>query len=163
MSPPAREFELVVRLTREHRLPFCRIGRHYRRTGKLDVWLRGFSSEIGWCAPASGRMFSPPHRRCGAGPGRWAGWFAILYARAANRAGRTVGRPAPNRHPGLAGVRDKPRKDGAEAARRARQRAEDVKALQARLQALEQKYETTLRLYQSSVALDMPLGPRRVQ
>jgi hypothetical protein len=60
-------------------------------------------------------------------------------------------------------VRDKPRKDGAEAARRARQRAEDVKALQARLQALEQKYETTLRLYQSSVALDMPLGPRRVQ
>jgi biopolymer transport protein ExbB/TolQ len=44
-----------------------------------------------------------------------------------------------------------------------RQRADDVKALQARLQALEQKYDTTLRLYQSSVALDIPLGPRRVQ
>lgn len=37
----------LYRLVREHRLPFCRIGRHYRfDTRELDAWLRGFSSEI---------------------------------------------------------------------------------------------------------------------
>jgi excisionase family DNA binding protein len=37
----------LYRLTREHRLPFCRIGRHYRFDRReLDVWLHGYSSEI---------------------------------------------------------------------------------------------------------------------
>lgn len=43
------------------------------------------------------------------------------------------------------------------------QRTEDLKAATARLQALQQKYEVTLRLYRDSVAIDGPLASRRVQ
>jgi Tfp pilus assembly protein PilN len=45
----------------------------------------------------------------------------------------------------------------------ATQRAEDVRALMARLQALEQKYNVTRQLYQDSIAIDGPLASKRVQ
>jgi flagellar biosynthesis/type III secretory pathway M-ring protein FliF/YscJ len=42
-------------------------------------------------------------------------------------------------------------------------RTEEVKTCTAKIQALQQKYETTLKLYQESVAIDGPLGSKRVQ
>jgi excisionase family DNA binding protein len=37
----------LYRLIREHRLPFCRVGRNYRfEKRELDAWMRGFGSAI---------------------------------------------------------------------------------------------------------------------
>jgi excisionase family DNA binding protein len=37
----------LYRLIREHRLPFCRVGRNYRFDKReLDAWVHGFSSAI---------------------------------------------------------------------------------------------------------------------
>lgn len=37
----------LYRLIREHRLPFCRVGRNYRfDTRQLDSWMRGFDSHL---------------------------------------------------------------------------------------------------------------------
>jgi excisionase family DNA binding protein len=37
----------LYRLIREHRLPFCRVGRNYRFDKReLDAWLRGFDSAL---------------------------------------------------------------------------------------------------------------------
>jgi hypothetical protein len=96
----------------------------------------------------------------------WAVWFAALATREAKSAYNQL--RAARLELVSARLNAADEQAGKETALRllnelTQQRAEDVKALQARLQALEQKYDTTLRLYQSSVALDMPLGPRRVQ
>jgi excisionase family DNA binding protein len=37
----------LYRMVREHRLPFCRVGRHYRfDTRELDAWVHGHNSAI---------------------------------------------------------------------------------------------------------------------
>jgi excisionase family DNA binding protein len=37
----------LQRMLAEHRLPFCRLGRHYRFDRReLDAWLRGYGSAI---------------------------------------------------------------------------------------------------------------------
>jgi hypothetical protein len=43
------------------------------------------------------------------------------------------------------------------------QRATDLQTLTARLEALQQKYNTVHRLYQDSIAIDGPLASRRLQ
>jgi hypothetical protein len=43
------------------------------------------------------------------------------------------------------------------------QRMTDLKTLTARLDVLQHKYDTVLRLYQDSVAIDGPLASRRLQ
>jgi hypothetical protein len=96
----------------------------------------------------------------------WAAWFAILYAQAASRAQDEL------RALRLELVTKALRAADEQAAKETAlrlldaltvQRAEDVQALQARLQALEHKYHVTRQLYQDSIAIDGPLASRRVQ
>jgi hypothetical protein len=43
------------------------------------------------------------------------------------------------------------------------ERTHELEAARARLEQLRHKYETTLKLYQDSVAIDGPLGSKRIQ
>jgi len=43
------------------------------------------------------------------------------------------------------------------------ERTNELHAARARLEQLRHKYETTLKLYQDSIAIDGPLGSKRVQ
>jgi excisionase family DNA binding protein len=47
----------LYRLIREHRLPFCRVGRHYRFDRReLDAWTHGYSAAIDQVRDARRRL-----------------------------------------------------------------------------------------------------------